>query len=167
MNLRNIATGIARLIFGDDAPKSSSSGSPERKAKKRTAPKKEQIAAEPNISSEEPPKPKVEIKHGESRKQAGTKANIEPIPLDQRRWLTVKEMAARYPFTESSLRNLIYSAESYANFPKPGLRSNGFIDCIVRVAGQRKILIDTTKFESWLEAHKHNASDFSSRCSRR
>ena len=159
MNLRTIATGIARLIFGDDAPKNGASGSPERNAKKRTAPKKkEKITAELNSSSEEPQKPKVEIKHGESRRQAGAKAYVEPIPLDQRRWLTVKEMAARYPcFTESSLRNLIYSAESYANYPKPGLRSNGFIDCIVRVAGQRKILIDTTRFEQWLEAQSVRA----------
>ena len=95
MNLRTIATGIARLIFGDNAPKNSSSGSPERKTKKRTAPKKEQITAELNSSSEEPVIPKIETKHGESRKRAGARAYVEPIPLDQRRWLTVKEMAAR------------------------------------------------------------------------
>ena len=153
MNLSTIATGIARLLFGGNAPDNRSSGLLERKTKKRTVPKKEQITAELNIFSEEPPNPKVEIKHGEPRRRTGEKAYVEPIPLDQRRWLTVKEMAARYPcFTESSLRNLIYSAESYANYPKPGLRSNGFIDCIVRVAGQRKILIDTTRFEQWLEA---------------
>lgn len=153
MNLSTIATRMARQLFGDNTPNNRASGSPERNAKKRTPQEKERITAEVNIASEEQVSPKIETKHGESGKQARPKAYVEPTPLDQRRWLTVKEMAARYPcFTESSLRNLIYSAESYANYPKSGLRSNGFIDCIVRVAGQRKILIDTTRFEQWLEA---------------
>ena len=78
--------------------------------------------------------------------------DVDCLPLDQRRWLTVKEMAVRYPFfTEKALRHLIFSAEAYAKFPKDGLKSNGFIDCIVRPAGQRKIIIDTAKFEEWLE----------------
>ena len=90
----------------------------------------------------------------ETEKQTTKQANadIECLPLDQRRWLTIKEMAVRYPFfSEKALRHLIFSAEAYAKFPKDGLKSNGFIDCIVRPAGQRKIIIDTTKFEEWLE----------------
>ena len=76
---------------------------------------------------------------------------IELLPLEQRRWLTVKETSARFPcFSEQSLRHLIAQAEAYAKFPKAGLRSNGMIDCIVRPAGQRKIVIDATKFEVWL-----------------
>ena len=93
----------------------------------------------------------------QSTKQAN--ADIECLPLDQRRWLTIKEMAVRYPFfTEKALRHLIFSAEAYAKFPKDGLRSNGFIDCIVRPAGQRKIIIDTTKFEDWLEKGSFSGS---------
>ena len=85
--------------------------------------------------------------------------DVECLPLDQRRWLTIKEMAVRYPFfTEKALRHLIFSAEAYAKFPKDGLRSNGFIDCIVRPAGQRKIIIDTTKFEDWLEKGSFSGS---------
>lgn len=77
---------------------------------------------------------------------------VDVQPLEQQRWLTVKQTAARYPcFSENALRNLIFSAEAYAKHPKAGLRSNGFIDCIVRPAGQRKIIIDTMKFEAWLE----------------
>lgn len=76
---------------------------------------------------------------------------IELLPLEQRRWLTVKETSARFPcFSEKSLRHLIAQAEAYAKYPKAGLRSNGMIDCIIRPAGQRKIVIDVTKFEAWL-----------------
>ena len=76
---------------------------------------------------------------------------IELLPLEQRRWLSVKETSARFPcFSEKSLRHLIAQAEAYANFPKAGLRSNGMIECIVRPAGQRKIVIDATKLEAWL-----------------
>ena len=81
-----------------------------------------------------------------------TFGEVDVQPLEQQRWLTVKQTAARYPcFSENALRNLIFSAEAYARSPKAGLRSNGFLDCIVRPAGQRKIIIDTIKFEAWLE----------------
>ena len=85
------------------------------------------------------------------RRQALVAPKIELLPLEQRRWLTVKETSARFPcFSEKSLRHLIAQAEAYAKYPKAGLRSNGMIDCIVRPAGQRKIVIDATKFEAWL-----------------
>ena len=85
------------------------------------------------------------------RRQTLIAPKIESLPLEQRRWLTVKETSARFPcFSEKSLRHLIAQAEAYAKYPKAGLRSNGMIDCIVRPAGQRKIVIDATKFESWL-----------------
>ena len=81
-----------------------------------------------------------------------TFGEVDVQPLEPQRWLTVKQTAARYPcFSENALRNLIFSAEAYARCPKAGLRSNGIIDCIVRPAGQRKIIIDTIKFEAWLE----------------
>ena len=85
------------------------------------------------------------------RRRALNVPKIELLPLEQRRWLTVRETSARFPcFSEQSLRHLIAQAEAYAKFPKAGLRSNGMIDCIVRPAGQRKIVIDVTKFEAWL-----------------
>lgn len=85
------------------------------------------------------------------RRRALNVPKIELLPLEQRRWLTVKETSARFPcFSEQSLRHLIAQAEAYAKYPKAGLRSNGMIDCIVRPAGQRKIVIDATKFEAWL-----------------
>ena len=87
------------------------------------------------------------------RRRKPTSSNVELLPLEQRRWLTVKETSARVPcFSEKSLRHLIYSAEAYANYPKAGLRSNGFLACIVRPAGPRKVIIDAAKFEDWLAA---------------
>ena len=85
------------------------------------------------------------------RRKTSNAPKIELLPLEQRRWLTIKETSARFPcFSEKSLRHLIAQAEACAKYPKAGLRSNGMIDCIVRPAGQRKIVIDATKFEAWL-----------------
>ncbi|MCX7164780.1 MAG: hypothetical protein NTV11_00710 [Rhodocyclales bacterium] len=86
-----------------------------------------------------------------SRRRNWTSSEAEVIPLEQRRWLTIRETSARFPcFSEKALRHLVAQAEAYANYPKAGLRSNGFIACIVRPAGQRKVIIDATKFEDWL-----------------
>ncbi len=96
--------------------------------------------------------PKATSRKVASERDPRTFGEVDVQPLEQQRWLTVKQTAARYPcFSENALRNLIFSAEAYARSPKAGLRSNGFIDCIVRPAGQRKIVIDTIKFEAWLE----------------
>lgn len=86
------------------------------------------------------------------RKKRQTPEAIDVTPLEMRRWLTIKETTARYPcFTEPSLRHLVFNAEAYRRHPKNGLRSNGFLDCIVRPAGQRKVLINAEKFEQWLK----------------
>jgi hypothetical protein len=87
------------------------------------------------------------------RQRKPTSSKVETLPLEQRRWLTVKETSARFTcFSENALRHLIYSAEAYANHPKAGLRSNGFLACIVRPAGSRKVIIDASRFEDWLVA---------------
>jgi len=85
------------------------------------------------------------------QRRTRTSSEVETLPLEQRRWLTIKETSARFPcFSEKALRHLVAQAEAYANYPKAGLRSNGFIACIVRPAGQRKVIIDAAKFEAWL-----------------
>jgi len=94
------------------------------------------------------------------RRRKRTRPVVEVIPLEQRRWLTVKEAAARFPFySEKALRHLIAQAEAYANYPKAGLRSNGLVGCIVRPSGSRKILIDAEKFEAWLASCAVASSD--------
>lgn len=81
------------------------------------------------------------------------KAEVQPLPLDQLTWLTLKQAALRWPsFTEKSLRHTVSQAEAYKKYPQSGLVSNGFIDCIVRPAGQRKIILNAEKFEQWLKS---------------
>lgn len=77
----------------------------------------------------------------------------ELVPLEKRRWLTIPQASIRFPiYSEKAFRHLVSQAEAYARHPKAGLRSNGFIGCIVRPAGQRKVLIDAVAFEGWLES---------------
>lgn len=77
-----------------------------------------------------------------------------PVPIEKLKYLTVAQAAMRYPaFTQKAIRHLVASGEAYQNFPKAGLKSNGgFINCIVRPAGQRKVIINADKFELWLSS---------------
>ncbi len=78
-------------------------------------------------------------------------ADVQPLPLEILKWLTIKQTAARYQtHTEKALWHLVSSAEAYQRHPKAGLKSNGFFDCICRPSGQRKVLINAQKFEEWL-----------------
>ena len=158
MNIINTMLTFARGLLDRDSSAGSSrtkphAGAGAKKPRRAIKPDEQSIRARglhmtPDVSS---------VMERQGRKQGN--ADLECLPLDQRRWLTIKEMAIRYPFfSEKALRHLIFSAEAYAKFPKDGLRSNGFIDCIVRPAGQRKIIIDTTKFEEWLEKGSFSAS---------
>ena len=80
-------------------------------------------------------------------------AQFQPVPLEMLKWLTFKQASLRYPaFSEKSLRHYQAQAEAYQRHPKAGLKSNGFIKCLIRPAGQRKILIDAEKFEEWLRS---------------
>lgn len=80
-------------------------------------------------------------------------AENQGLPLEKLKWLTIAQASLRYPgFSEKSLRHLQAQAEAYQRYPKAGLKSNGFINCLVRPAGQRKILINAEKFEAWLES---------------
>jgi hypothetical protein len=95
--------------------------------------------------------------HGQAapktRKTKKARIKDQPVALENLKWLTIAQAALRYPaFTEKALRHLQSSAESYARYPKAGLRSNGFLDCVIRPAGQRKIIIDASRFETWLAA---------------
>lgn len=86
-----------------------------------------------------------------SKKQ---KVAAEPVQLLDLKFLTIPQTATRYQVhTEKALRHLQAQAEAYLRFPKAGLRSNGFIECVFRPDGQRKILIIAEKYEQWLVAH--------------
>jgi hypothetical protein len=85
------------------------------------------------------------------RRNCTPKAETPPTPLEDRRWLTIKQTAQRYPYSEGALRHLVFQAEQYAKYPKSGLNSNGFLPCIVRPQGARRVLIDAAQFERWLQ----------------
>ncbi|HQU80642.1 MAG TPA: hypothetical protein PLU47_14365 [Azonexus sp.] len=77
----------------------------------------------------------------------------QPISLENLKWLTIAQTSLRYPaFSQKALRHLVAQAEAYHRYPKAGLKSNGFIHCISRPAGQRKIVIEAEKFEQWLQS---------------
>lgn len=61
-----------------------------------------------------------------------------------RQYLTFREAAGIYPFTESSLRYLRYHGET-----------NGFNSCIRKVG--RRVLLDVAEFESWLDTQRDTA----------
>lgn len=98
-------------------------------------------------SAETPPRENKPRK----RRHSNLKTAAAPMPLEDRRWLTIKQTAQRYPYSEGALRHLIWEAEAYAKYPKSGLKSNGFISCVVRPQGARRVLIDAEQFERWLQ----------------
>ncbi|MDP2882795.1 MAG: hypothetical protein Q8N89_14605 [Azonexus sp.] len=82
-----------------------------------------------------------------------------PVPVSELKWLTIAQAAIRFPnYSEKAYRHLVAQAEAYAKHPKSGLRSNGFLPCVVRPAGKRKILINAEKFEEWLKSFAVSAS---------
>jgi hypothetical protein len=82
------------------------------------------------------------------------KAVVEPVPLEKLKFLTIAQTALRYQVhTEKALYHLHAQASAYMLYPKAGLRSNGFIECVFRPDGQRKILIIAEKYEQWLVAY--------------
>lgn len=75
------------------------------------------------------------------------------LPPPARTFLTVRQTAQRFPvFTEPALRSLIFNAKSVST-PK-GARSNGFDSVIVRVPGQRKILISEERLIDWIYSNE-------------
>lgn len=57
------------------------------------------------------------------------------------KFMTVKETASRYPFSESSLRFHILNR-----------KKNGMNNCIRRIG--TRILINSADFEKWINGHK-------------
>ena len=75
-------------------------------------------------------------------------ASFTPPPL----LLTVRQFADKHPaFTQGSLRNLIFLAES-RHTSKGKIPGNGLEIALVRVG--RKVLIDEAKFFNWVEAQQ-------------
>ena len=100
--------------------------------------------AQDTTASPEQPAPKAQKK-----RKARTEDRL--IDLLQLKWLTVRQASLRYPaFSDKAFRHLIAQAEAYAKYPKAGLKSTGFLSCIVRPGNARKILIDAEQFDQYL-----------------
>ena len=76
-----------------------------------------------------------------------------PASLTQpRTLLTVRQFAEKHPaFSQGSLRNLIFLAESRAS-SKGHIPGNGLDVALVRIG--RKLLIDEAKFFNWIDAQQ-------------
>lgn len=102
--------------------------------------------------------PSPETKKPRKRRSKPKSAEYPPVPLENLRWLTISQTAKRYQVhTEKALRHLVAQAEAYAKHPKSGLRSNGFLTCFIRPAGQRKIIVISNKYEEWLSSFSSGA----------
>ncbi len=101
------------------------------------------LEATPNMKS---------VANGTQRKEKNP-LEVETVPLQERRWLTVKEAASLFPYTEGAIRHLIFASEGRARYAS--LKSDGgFINCIFRPPGQRRILIDQPAFAAWIASGK-------------
>jgi hypothetical protein len=107
-----------------------------------------------------PASPKVAQDTPTTQKQSESKkryrkapAAEQPVPLDQLKFLTVRQASLRFPaFSEKAIRHIIMQACAYKNYPKAGLRSNGFAECVLRPGNGKRILIDAMRMEAWITA---------------
>lgn len=107
----------------------------------------------PSIAENDSTQPPAAVANGKRTRRKGQSVE-QAIPLERLRWITVRQASIRYPFmTEKAWRHKIAQAEAYKNFPQLGRKKqDGFVDCVVRIPGQRKIVIDTEKYEQYLLA---------------
>jgi len=69
--------------------------------------------------------------------------------------LTVKQLAAypKYPFSEASLRHLIFLSEPRVDSRGEEIPGNGLNKAIIRLG--RRVLIDVEAFDRWLDDHRY------------
>lgn len=93
--------------------------------------------------------------HSEPKKRKRrARAQDQSEDLFKLKFPSIQQASRRYPaFSPKAFYHLVAQAESYAKYPKSGLKSNGFLECIIRPGGGKKILIDAEKFESWLKSY--------------
>lgn len=79
-----------------------------------------------------------------------TDQKVDPVPLTERKWITIKQAAAIYPKSEQAWRHLVHQASQYLKHPKAGLPSNGFEKCIARQPGSRNVYLIVEELDRWL-----------------
>lgn len=76
----------------------------------------------------------------------------EQVPLEKRPYLSFKDTYRRYKVhTPKALYHLASQSQSYLRYPKAGLPSNGFNECVIDPGLGKKKLIVAEKYERWLE----------------
>lgn len=75
---------------------------------------------------------------------------IAPLPLLERKWITVKEAAALYPKSEQAFRHLIHQSSRQARYPDASLPSFGFEKCVARQPGSRNVYLLVEELDRWM-----------------
>ncbi len=84
------------------------------------------------------------------RKARKAAAAIAPLPLLDRKWITVKEAAALYPKSEQAFRHLIHQSSRQSRYPDASLPSYGFEKCVVRQPGSRNVYLLVEELDRWM-----------------
>ena len=85
------------------------------------------------------------------RKIRNSESELSVMPMPGIGLLTVKQAAKRFPFSESAIRHMIFTAEAYARYPKAGMPRDTFIDVVVWVPRKRLVFLDEKKFLAWMQ----------------
>lgn len=84
------------------------------------------------------------------RKLRKASTSIAPLPLLERKWITVKEAAAVYPKSEQAFRHLIHQSARQVRYPDASLPSFGFEKCVVRQPGSRNVYLVVEELDRWM-----------------
>lgn len=86
------------------------------------------------------------------RKTRKKPSEEDPLPLEKLPYLSFKDTYRRYKVhTQKALYHLASQTQSYLRYPKAGLPSNGFNECLIDHGLGKKKLIIAAKYEQWLE----------------
>lgn len=90
------------------------------------------------------PKPKRQ------RKARKASEVIAPLPLRDRKWITIKQAAAAYSKSEGAFRHLIHQSSRQARHPDASLPSFGFEKCVLRQPGSRNVYLLVEELDRWM-----------------
>lgn len=75
---------------------------------------------------------------------------IAPLPLRDRKWITIKQAAAAYSKSEGAFRHLIHQSSRQARHPDASLPSFGFEKCVLRQPGSRNVYLLVEELDRWM-----------------
>lgn len=92
----------------------------------------------------------TEIKPKRSYKTRKSQQVVEPLPLNERKWISIKQAAAMYPKSEQAFRHLAHQSARQLKYPQAGLPSSGFEKCVVRQPGSRNVYLIVEELDRWM-----------------